>query len=287
MDYIKYINDKKKIIDEALDKYLPPEDKTPTIIHKAMRYSVFSGGKRLRPVLTLATAELLGINEKKVLYTACGIELIHTFSLIHDDLPCIDDDDFRRGKPSCHKVFGESIALLAGDALLISAFELIIKNSEVKGIKKKIILDLFLEIVHLIGTENMLGGQVDDILHEKKEDNKKYLYSLYKRKTAALICASIRASTFLAEAKQREIKALTKYGENIGLAFQITDDILDIMQDQRDMDKITFPSEFGIKNAKSESERLIEEAKKALNIFDKNKTEFFNDLADYIISRKK
>ncbi|HEC93318.1 MAG TPA: polyprenyl synthetase family protein, partial [Candidatus Atribacteria bacterium] len=137
MNFDKYLSDKKSIIDKALDDFLPSEESPPSIIHKAMRYSVFNGGKRLRPILTLATAELLGKEIEMVLNLACGIELIHTFSLIHDDLPCIDNDDFRRGKPSNHKVFGENIALLAGDALLVSGFELIVKNAEIKNIKKQ------------------------------------------------------------------------------------------------------------------------------------------------------
>ncbi|MHC2994446.1 MAG: polyprenyl synthetase family protein [Candidatus Atribacteria bacterium] len=286
MNFEKYLNDKRNIIDKALDEFLPSEEKSPSIIHKAMRYSVFSGGKRLRPILTLATAELLGKEIETVLNTACGIELIHTFSLIHDDLPCIDNDDFRRGKPSNHKVFGEAIALLTGDALLVSGFETIVKNSEVKEIKKQSVLKVIKEISYYIGTDNMLGGQVEDISPENKNITKEDLYNMYMKKTAALICASIRAGAILSDANQRQLKALTRYGENIGLAFQIVDDILDIMQDQKEMGKPTYPNKYGIKESKIEAERLIIEAKNSLKIF-KHKAEVLNNLADYIISREK
>lgn len=286
MNFEKYLNDKRNIIDKALDEFLPSEEKSPSIIHKAMRYSVFSGGKRLRPILTLAIAELLGKEIEMVLNVACGIELIHTFSLIHDDLPCIDNDDFRRGKPSNHKVFGEAIALLAGDALLVSGFETIVKNAEVRGIKKQSVLKVIKEISYYIGTDNMLGGQVEDINPENKNITKEDLYNMYMKKTAALICASIRAGAILSDANQRQLKALTRYGENIGLAFQIVDDILDIMQDQKDMGKPTYPNKYGIKESKIEAEKLIEKAKNSLKIFN-HKAEVLNNLADYIISREK
>lgn len=287
MNFKNYLEDKKNIIDKALDEFLPPENKSPFIIHQAMRYSVFSGGKRIRPILTLITAELLNQEIEKVISAACGIELIHTFSLIHDDLPCIDNDDFRRGKPSNHKVFGEAIALLAGDALLVSGFELIAKNSGVKGIKKQSIINLIKEISFYIGTDNMLGGQVEDINIGNENIKKEDLYNLYMKKTAALICVSIRAGAILSNANQRQLKALTKYGENIGLAFQIVDDMLDIMQDQRVMKKKpTYPNQYGIKESKNEAERLIKEAKDSLKIFN-NKAETLKNLADYIISREK
>ena len=286
MNFKKYLENKKNIIDKTLDEYLPPEEKAPSIIHKAMRYSVFGGGKRIRPIFTLATAELFGREAESVLRAACGIELIHTFSLIHDDLPSIDNDDFRRGKPSNHKVFGEAIALLAGDALLVSGFDLIIKNSEVKEIKKQSILKLIKETSFYIGTENMLGGQVEDITAKNEDITKEDLVDLYMKKTAALICLSIRAGAILSGANQRQLKALTKYGENIGLAFQIIDDMLDIMQDQRDMRKPTYANKYGIKESKSESERLIGEAKDSLRIFNQ-KAEILRNIADYLLTRKK
>jgi len=286
MDFNKYLEDKTNIINKALDEYLPSEEKPPSIIHKAIRYSVFAGGKRIRPILTLATAELFGRNAESVLKTACGIELIHTFSLIHDDLPCIDNDDFRRGKPSNHKVFGEAIALLAGDALLVSGFDLIIENSENKEIKKQSILKLIKEASFYVGTENMLGGQVEDVTLNNEDITKESLINLYTKKTAALICLAIRAGAILSGANKEQLKALSKYGENIGLAFQITDDILDIMQDQRDAGKPTYAGKYGIKESKSESERLIKEAKDSLKIFDQ-KAETLKSLADYLLTRKK
>ena len=286
MDFNKYLEDKTNIINKALDEYLPSEEKPPSIIHKAIRYSVFAGGKRIRPILTLATAELFGRNAESVLKTACGIELFHTFSLIHDDLPCIDNDDFRRGKPSNHKVFGEAIALLAGDALLVSGFNLIIENSETKEIKKQSVLKLLKEVSFYIGTENMLGGQVEDITLNNENITKENLINLYTKKTAALICLSIRAGAILSGANKKQLLALNKYGENIGLAFQIIDDILDIMQDQRDVGKPTYANKYGIKESKSESERLIKEAKDSLKIFN-HKTQPLRNIADYLLTRKK
>ncbi len=286
MNFKKYLDDKKNIIDKALDEYLPSEEKSPSIIHKAMRYSVFGGGKRIRPILTLSTAELFGKDSKSVLQAACGIELIHTFSLIHDDLPCIDDDDFRRGKPSNHKVFGEAIAVLAGDALLISGFNLIIKNSEVKEIKNQSILKLIKEISFYIGTENMLGGQVEDISLKDEDITQEDLINLYMKKTAALICISIRAGAILCGANQRQLKALSRYGENMGLAFQIIDDMLDIMQDQRDIGKPTYANKFGLKKSKIECARLINEAKESLEIFG-YKAATLKSLADYLLARKR
>ena len=287
MNFKKYLENKKNIIDKVLNEYLPPEEHPPSIIHKAMRYSVFGGGKRIRPILTLATAELFGKDTESVIKTACGIELIHTFSLIHDDLPSIDNDDFRRGRPSSHKVFGEAIAILAGDALLVSGFDLIIKNMEVKEIKKQSILKVIKETSFYIGTENMLGGQVEDISIKNAEDIKKEnLINLYMKKTAALICLSLRSGAILSGANQRQLKALTKYGENIGLAFQIVDDMLDIMQDQRDAGKLNYANKFGMKESKNESERLIKEAKDSLKIFN-SEAEILRNVADYLLTRKK
>jgi len=286
MNFKKYLENKKNIIDKALDEYLPPEESSPSIIHKAIRYSVFGGGKRIRPILTLATAELFGRDTESVIKTACGIELIHTFSLIHDDLPSIDNDDFRRGKPSSHKVFGEAIAILAGDALLVSGFDLITKNVEVKEIKKQSILKVIKETSFYIGTENMLGGQVEDITLNDEDIAKEELINLYMKKTAALICLSIRSGAILSGANQRQLKALTKYAENIGLAFQIIDDMLDIMQDQRDAGKLNYANKFGMKESKNESERLIKEAKDSLKIFN-HKAEILRNIADYLLTRKK
>ncbi len=286
MDFEKYLSDKKSIIDKALDRFLPTEESPPVILHKAIRYSTFSGGKRLRPILTLATAELLGKEIEIVLNFACGIELIHTFSLIHDDLPCIDNDDFRRGKPTSHKVFGEAIALLAGDALMVLGFESILKSTENRMVKKQAILKALKEVAYYIGTENMLGGQVEDITIEDERIDGEDLRRIYRKKTAALICVALRGGAILSGADQKQLKALTSYGENIGLAFQITDDIIDILRDQREMKKPTYPYKYGIKESKIEVEKLIKEAKVSLEIFGK-KAEFLSNFADYIVSREK
>jgi len=286
MNFKKYLENKKNTIDKALDEYLPSEEKAPSIIHKAMRYSVFGGGKRIRPIFTLATAELFGRDDESVIKIACGIELIHTFSLIHDDLPCVDNDDFRREKPSSHKVFGEAIAILAGDALLVSGFDSIVKNSEVKEIKKQSILKVIKETSFYIGTENMLGGEVEDISVDNKDITKEALINLYMKKTSALICLSIRSGAILSGANQKQLKALTKYGENVGLAFQIVDDMLDIMQDQRDTEKPNYANKYGMKESNRESEKLIKEAKDSLKIFN-HKAETLRNIADYLLTRKK
>ncbi|MEA3454532.1 MAG: polyprenyl synthetase family protein, partial [Candidatus Caldatribacteriota bacterium] len=195
-------------------------------------------------------------------------------------------DDFRRGKPSSLKVFGEAIAILAGDTLLVSGFDLIAKNAEVKEIKKQSILKVIKETSFYIGTENMLGGQVEDITLNDKDIAKEELINLYMKKTAALICLSIRAGAILSGANQKQLKALTKYGENMGLAFQIVDDMLDIMQDQRDMGKPNYANKFGMKESKNESERLIKEAKDSLKIFN-HRAELLRNIADYLLTRKR
>jgi len=284
MNFKEDFEEKKDIIDNALNRLLPGEEVEPAIVHRAIRYSVFSGGKRLRPFLSLATAELLGNKIEKVLYFACGIELIHTFSLIHDDLPSLDNDDFRRGKPSLHKVFGENIAILAGDALMVLGFQSILKSEEIKEIKKSSILKVLKEMVYFLGTENLLGGQIEDITMKSEEANRENLYKIYQKKTASLICAAIRGSAILCQARQKELKALTRFANNIGLSFQITDDILDLMQDQREMKQCTYPHTFGLKESKEVAEKLIKEAKESLEMFGE-KAEIMNALADYILSR--
>ncbi len=286
MNLEKYLEEKRIIIDNTLNKILPEEGMEPAIIHQAMRYSVFSGGKRLRPFLALMTAEILGEKWEKVIYFACGIELIHTFSLIHDDLPSIDNDDFRRGKPSCHKVFGEDIAILTGDALMILGIQAILKNEEIKGIKKSTVLKVLKELTHYLGTENLLGGQIEDITMQEENATREGFFKLYEKKTASLICATIRGAALLCAANKEELKALTKYGQNIGLSFQITDDILDLMQDQREMKKYTYPHKFGLKESRKIVENLIQEAKKSIKIFGE-KSAMLNSLADYILSREK
>lgn len=286
MDFQAYRDEKKKLIDEALDKYLPPESEPPEIIHRAMRSALFPGGKRLRPMLTLSAAEIVGSDSQKVLPTACALELIHTYSLIHDDLPALDNDDERRGRPSCHKAFGEDIAVLAGDALLTLAFDLLSRNGQVEGVKKEEALSIIEEITLAIGTRGMIGGQVDDL---KLEDiTQPQLESIHRRKTGALMEVCLKAGAVLGGGKPREIEALSRYGQSIGLAFQIVDDILDADDAEKDAaggkGKTSYPAIFGLEKSKQKATELIKEAKAQLSIFGK-KGKVLEEIAGLIMDR--
>ncbi|MGB9813860.1 MAG: polyprenyl synthetase family protein [Thermovenabulum sp.] len=283
----------KILVERALDKFLPDENLYPSEIFKAMRYSVFAGGKRLRPILVMKSAELFGLEKEKVLPTACGIEMIHTYSLIHDDLPCMDNDDFRRGKPTCHKMFGEAIALLAGDALLTHAFYVIAKNKDVEGIKENAVLDVIAKISKASGPLGMVSGQVVDILSEGVNIDEKTLYFMDVKKTAELIKVSLWAGARLAGADEKDLIKIETYGEKIGIMFQIIDDILDTNGDEKIIgkpvgsdiknDKNTFVKMFGIEQSKLLANKLAKEAKEVLVEF-KNK-EFFMMLIDYLLNR--
>lgn len=267
----EYLNKRKKIIDKALDLYLPKTDEYPQIIHKAMRYSMFPGGKRIRPVLLLACCEACGAGIKEALPAACAIEVIHSYSLIHDDLPAMDNDDYRRGKPTSHKKFGEAIAILAGDALLTFGVELL-----TYGDKPKVHLDAIKEIFNAVGTYGMVGGQVVDIDRHSETDLPTLTY-INSHKTGALIAASCKVGGIIAGASKRKLEALERYGEYIGFTFQVVDDILD---------KDGFALAFGVSGAKREAVRLIEKAKREIDIFGK-KAYVLKGLADYILNRKK
>lgn len=294
MDLKKYLDQKMEIIDEALNQYLPPETEYPQTIHEAMRYSVFAGGKRLRPILVIAAAEVVGGRAEDVLPTACGIELIHTFSLIHDDLPAIDNDDYRRGKLTCHKVFGEDMAILAGDGLLTHAFQLLAQNSEIKTINKEAIPLVIKEVAGAIGTLGLIGGQVVDVQSEGKEIDFPRLEYIHTHKTGALIAISLKVGATLMDAQEEEIEAIFQYGKLIGLAFQIVDDILNVEGDEVQLGKpvgsdlrqkkATYPALFGIEESRQKARRLIEEAKKELEIFGE-KGEILRLLADFIVER--
>jgi geranylgeranyl diphosphate synthase type II len=267
MDIMEYLKTNTELIDNALNKCLPPEDEYPDIIHKAMRYSVFNGGKRIRPILALATCETVGGKKEDALIAACAIELIHAYSLVHDDLPAIDNDDFRRGRPSCHKKYGEAMAILAGDALLTHAFYLISKG-KIPEQNNRILED----ISYAVSTFGMIGGQVVDILNENKQPEAPVLQYIHTHKTGALICASVKAGCVLGRGTEKELVILTKYGELIGLAFQIKDDILEIEGEKGKMrnsdlekSKLTYLSVYGLKESKYQASQLIA---KALNLLD-------------------
>ncbi|MBU1913533.1 MAG: polyprenyl synthetase family protein [Candidatus Omnitrophica bacterium] len=258
MDIQKYIIAKKKIIDKALDKYLPPSSLKPQVIHRAMRYSVFPRGKRIRPVFTIAAFEACGGKGDLAIPVACGIELIHSYTLVHDDMPCMDNDDFRRGKKTCHKKFGEDIALLAGDGLLTLAFQVIAESGNIQAIK---------EISKAVGTCGVIGGQVADILGKNKD-----IEYINLKKTAMLFETAVKSGGIIKGASNREINALGNFGRYIGLTFQLLDDL-------RDEDG--YAKLYGAKAAKEKAEALIKRAKASLGIFGK-KAEILLKLANLI-----
>lgn len=253
-----YLEKQGRLVDKALDAYLPRAGTRPAKIHKAMRYSLFIGGKRVRPILCLAACEAAGGNARSAMPAACALEIIHTYSLIHDDLPCMDDDDLRRGKPTSHKVFGEGMAVLAGDALLTFAFELLASNPT------RLPAATALEITHLLGiaagSQKLIGGQAEDLQNEGKRISPSALRYIHLNKTAALIEASVTAGVLVAGTSAARRKNLESYGRNIGLAFQIADDILDVVGDEKKMgkrarkdanlQKATYPGLFGLEKSR-------------------------------------
>lgn len=228
----KYLNKNRRLIDSALKRYLPRASAYPFSIHKAMRYSLFSGGKRLRPILAMAAAEAGRGNLKAVLPAACAIELIHTFSLIHDDLPALDNDDFRRGKSSCHRVFGEDVAILAGDALLILGFQLLGESEKIgqSFLKPGVLIK---EMAGAIGTGGMIAGQVVDLESQRRKIGPKELVYIHEHKTAALITTALRIGGIIGQVSHRGLKSLTSFGQAMGLSFQIVDDLLDEKEDKK------------------------------------------------------
>lgn len=302
----EYLGERRALIDEALERYLPGAGDPPKEIHEAVRYSIFAGGKRLRPVLVLAAAEAVGGQVEQALGAAAAIELIHTYSLIHDDLPAMDDDDFRRGRPTCHKVYGEAMAILAGDALLTQAFILLSQalpadQGEPVGASSvqttvEARLRVIQEIAQAAGSKGMVGGQVVDILHEDREVDVPTLQYLHIHKTGALIRACLRVGGILASAGPEQLDALTRYGERIGLAFQIVDDILDLegsleaLGKQAGSDlrkkKATFPALLGIEESRQWAHRLVSEAKQAVMIFGDRRAAL-QAIADFVVMRRR
>ncbi len=294
MDLQKELSKQSKLVDNALDEFLPQETEKPVTIHKAMRYSIFAGGKRLRPILTIAAAEAVGGDYRKVIPTACAIELIHTYSLIHDDLPSLDNDDYRRGQLTNHKVFGEDMAILAGDALLTHAFFLINKNVE-QGIDPKLVLRVATEVANASGSYGMIGGQVVDLESENKQIGLETLNYIHRKKTGALFSVSLRAGAILCGAAEEKVDNLTVFAENFGLAFQITDDILDVIGDSAVLgkpvgsdiknNKATYPSLFGIEKSQQMAEEAISNAIDHLEDFGRN-AQLLRELAKYLIDRQ-
>jgi geranylgeranyl diphosphate synthase type II len=291
----RYLEDRKKLIDGALDSYLPGEGCYPPDIFKAVRYSLFAGGKRIRPILCLAAADAVGGEIEPVLPVACALELIHTYSLIHDDLPAMDDDDYRRGMLTSHKVFGEGIAVLAGDALLTEAFRLMSERELLKNISLERALDVIREIAVAAGYFGMVGGQVVDLQSEGQVVDPATLHYIHTHKTGAMIIASVRAGALLSHARETEIEALSLYGRHIGLAFQIADDILNIEGDRKLMGKgtgsdaergkITYPALMGLEASREKTRELIDSALSAIGHFD-DRALPLRMIASYIMERK-
>ena len=294
MEFKESLKEKSKYIESLLNEYMPKEEGYQATIMKAMNYSLKAGGKRLRPILTLEACKIVGGNEEDVLPFAVAIEMIHTYSLIHDDLPALDNDDLRRGKPTNHKVFGDAMAVLAGDALLNYAFEVMLSNSINKENPQKY-LRAINEIAKSSGIHGMIGGQVVDVESENKTISKDKLDFIHLNKTAAIIIGCMRAGAIIGNANAEELEKITRYGRNIGLSFQIVDDILDIIGDESKLGKhvgsdienhkSTYPSILGLDESKLVAKQLIDEAKE--NIKDlKEDSRFLDGLADYIIDRE-
>jgi geranylgeranyl diphosphate synthase type II len=297
MDIKIYLNEKKEIVDAALERYLPKSMESQTTLHKAIRYSLFAGGKRIRPILSMAAFEAVGEKGDGILPFACGLEMIHTYSLIHDDLPAIDNDDYRRGKLTCHKVFGEAIAILAGDALLTEAFQLMTRQPLPAPLpaREGLILELVNEVAKAAGISGMVVGQVVDIESEGKEIDLPTLEYLHTHKTGKLILVSIKVGARLGGANGDSLNALTHYGERIGLAFQIADDILnvegrpDVLGKSTGSDvtrkKATYPGLLGLEESKRRAAELVERAIDALTPFGPQ-ADPLRDIARFIVARE-
>lgn len=288
-----YLAGQVRQVDQALDRWVPPEAVQPSSIHGAMRYSLFAGGKRIRPVLAMAAAQTVaGASPEGVENAAATLELIHTYSLIHDDLPALDNDDLRRGRPTCHKVFGEAMAILAGDALLTLAFEVLSRLPHASAETRVVLIE---ELSRASGTAGgMIGGQVHDIEGERQTPTAQLLESIHRAKTGALLRASVRMGAIYAAAGDPELAALSEYGEHVGLAFQIIDDVLDVEQSSdalgktagkdQAQQKVTFPAVYGLQQSRRMAEDERRAAHQALDRFG-SRAERLREIADFIVLR--
>jgi len=291
-DLDAYIKRRRRDIEKALQQSLPRATTRPCQLHKAMRHSLFAGGKRLRPLLTLAAAEACGGDPMPAMPLACAVECIHTFSLIHDDLPCMDDDELRRGVPTCHVVFGEATALLAGDALQALAFEL---ASSHPGSRRHPTATIIRNLAHASGSRCLVGGQVMDMEAEGRDTTPGELRRIHEGKTAALLTSSLQLGGMSANATPSQYNALTTFGHSLGLAFQIIDDILDVTQSSEQLGKTagkdhavgkaTFPAIIGLDRSRREAKRLTDRALDALETFKSNGTPL-RSLANHLLDRE-
>jgi geranylgeranyl diphosphate synthase, type II len=285
-----------RVVETALDCMLPSPNLSPERVHQAMRHSVFAGGKRLRPILVIAAAEIAGTGYDAVMPSACAVELIHTYSLIHDDLPAMDNSPTRRGRPTCHVVFGEAMAVLAGDALHALAFELMVRNAETSGVSPQRVLAAIGEVTRAIGTEGMVGGQVLDLLAVRGAVEEDTVRRIHRLKTGSLIRACLMVGGILGGGSREDLEMLGRYGEHLGLAFQIVDDILDVVGEESKLGKepgtdatlakITFPAVFGLRRSRELADEATGLAIRSLApIGDRGGR--LRDLASYLMSRER
>jgi geranylgeranyl diphosphate synthase type II len=291
MNFRDYVAQQQKLVDAELDRLLPAGTVPPETIHQAMRYSVFAGGKRVRPLLCLAAAEAAGRDAARALTAACALELVHTYSLIHDDLPALDNDDYRRGRLTCHKKFGEAMAILAGDALLTIAFEVLARMDAPAEVQSRLVAELSTAAGSVGG---MIAGQVEDLEGEGCPPTPELLETIHRAKTGALLTASVRMGAICAGASDEQLEALTCYGRHAGLAFQIVDDILDVEQSSEalgktagkdaEQHKITFPAVYGLDQSHRMAEAERQGAHKALERFGE-RAQRLREIADFIVQR--
>lgn len=288
MTIYKIIEDNIKIIDRALDKYVNLESKYERVIYESMRYSLFSGGKRLRPIIAIKTFDMFDDRKEKVLPYAASIEMIHTYSLIHDDLPAMDDDEFRRGKPTNHIRFGEALAILAGDGLLNLAFETmskdLVENTQSAEEYRQKARAIY-EISQYAGCKGMIGGQVVDITAKPDEMDGERLYYMYEKKTAGLFQAATVAGAILGGARDEEVDLLRSFALNLGLAYQIKDDVLDAGEDE-DIDKLTYLSFYNLEKAKEAVQNFSKRAHQLLDDLEGRDTSFLRGLTELLVDRK-
>ncbi|MEO1844026.1 MAG: polyprenyl synthetase family protein [Akkermansiaceae bacterium] len=290
-DLKAYLKQQQRKVDSALRRFLPRESVHPATVHKAMRHSIFAGGKRLRPILCLAATEACGGDPGNALRPACAVEVVHTYSLVHDDLPCMDDDDLRRGQPTTHVIFGEGVAVLAGDGLLTEAFAIIAQTPECLKHKAR---DYVIELAHGADSRRLIGGQIMDLEAEGKSLTKAQLVRVHEAKTAALLTSSLRLGAMVANASPAKLGALTDFGRNLGLAFQIIDDILDVTQPTEKLgktagkdaaaEKATYPAIMGLATSVKEAQRLTTRALNALKPFGP-KAHRLDQIAHYLLDR--
>ena len=288
----RYLEEQRRRVDEELERLLPAAEEYPPSIHQAMRHSVFAGGKRLRPILCLEAGKLFGGNEKGLLRLGSALEMIHTYSLIHDDLPALDNDDLRRGKPTCHRAFGEATAILAGDALLTLAFEVL---SSPRPLPEACQLRVIHEIAHAIGTRRgMVGGQTIDLETTARNMDASTLEYIHSAKTGSFMRASLRCGAIYAKAEETDLERITTYGEKVGLAFQIVDDLLDILGSEKELGKTvgkdaeqhkaTYPALHGIEKSRQLASQLVREACEALEPYG-SRARTLQDIAHFLIVR--